>query len=203
MPKAFCIGFNKTATSSVLQAFRILGLHPAASPKSLPGDLRLTRAALDGNHRLLVEAARPFRCFKDRPWNIGGCYQAMDQAYPGSRFVLTLRDEAAWWRSVHSWLTNVKPHLLGLYLQHLQVGEFTQEAFLAGLRRRNEDIRTYFRGRDNLLELDPSSDRAWIDLCGFLGEPVPAGPFPHTNRQTYLPALPEQPRVYRFDAGGA
>lgn len=203
MPKVFCIGFNKTATSSVLQAFRILGLGPAASPKTLPGDQSLTRCALEGDFRPLVEAARPYRCFKDRPWNVGDCYKAMDQAFPGSRFVLTVRDEDAWWRSVQSWLVNVKPHLLQLYFRHLKVGELTREAFVGGLRRRDAEIRAHFTGRDALLELDPSSDHAWADLCGFLGTPVPEGPFPHTNRQTYLPVSPESPRVHRFDAGGA
>lgn len=201
MPKVFCIGFNKTATTSVLEAFRILGLHPAASATTLPGDQRLIRSALQGDFQPLVEVARRYRSFKDRPWNIGTCYQAMDRAFPGSRFVLTLRDEEAWWRSVHTWVTEVKPHLLKLYLRHLQVSEFTREAFITGLRRRNEDIRAYFRGRDNLLELDPSSSRAWIDLCGFLGEPVPEGPFPHANRQAdRVKSSPLQ--VHRFDAGG-
>lgn len=203
MPKVFCIGFNKTATTSVLQAFQILGLHPAASPNTLPGDQQLIRTALKGDFQPLVEVARQYRSFKDRPWNIGACYQAMDQAFPGSRFILTLRDEDAWWRSVHTWVTEEKPNILNLYLMHLQVGELTRESFVAGLRRRNADIRAYFRGRDNLLELDPSSDRAWIDLCGFLGEPVPEGPFPHANRQAYRTKVPEQPRVHRFDAGGA
>lgn len=203
MPKVFCIGFNKTATTSVLQAFRILGLQPAASPNTLPTGQGLVRSALEGDFQPLVEVARRFRSFKDRPWNIGACYQAMDRAFPGSRFVLTLRDEDAWWRSVHTWVTEVKPHLLTLYFRHLGVDELTREAFVSGLRRRNEDIRAHFRGRDNLLELDPASDRAWADLCGFLGEPVPGCPFPHVNRQDYRSAAAAQPRVHRFDAGGA
>ena len=55
--------------------------------------------------------------------------------------------------------------------------------------RHNREVAEYFRDRPgDLLTLEWAKKPGWEPLCGFLGKPVPAVPFPHANtaRQTEL-----------------
>lgn len=202
-PKVFCVGFNKTGTTSVAFALRELGFLPSASPKTLD-DRPFHAAVFNGDFDPLVEAARPFRSFKDRPWNMGGAFAALDAAFPGSRFILTVREEEAWWQSVHRWVTLQKPFMLTLYMAHLGALQFTREAFLAGYRNHNDRIRAHFSGRADLLEMDLQAGDGWPQLCGFLGLTAPDRPFHHVNGQDYslVPAPSAGPRVHRVSHSG-
>jgi hypothetical protein len=44
-------------------------------------------------------------------------------------------------------------------------------------------VRAYFAGRpDDLLEVCWEAGDGWKELASFLGQPVPALPFPHLNK---------------------
>ena len=185
-PKVFCIGMNKTGTSTMKKCFITLGIVPVASPKTMgevsPAKI-FRRIWRKGKYDRLIETARDFASFEDRPWNVWESYQHLDRAYPGSRFILTVREDEAWWGSVHRWLTERKPHIVDTYCQHLRAERFTKEAFLAGYHRYNDAVREYFAGSPNFLEMDIPGGDGWEELCGFLGCPVPDIEFPHLNRQ--------------------
>ncbi len=202
-PKVFCIGFNKTGTSSVAKALREAGYLPFAAPRDLD-DTPFYPAVFSGNFKPLVEAARHFRAFKDRPWNMCGAFRALDAAFPGSQFILTVRDEEAWWRSVHRWVTVEKPYMLTVYMAHLGASRFTRQAFIDGYRRHNEEIRAHFLARPNFLEMDLGAGHGWLELCGFLGIPKSDGPFHHINQQNYTDPTSRlaAPRVHRMSTSG-
>lgn len=185
--KVFCVGMNKTGTSSIASCLELLELGPVCSPPELgAATRRLVRKILDHqDYGPLVEVARRYRSFEDRPWNVWRAYEAMDRAFPDSVFILSVRDPKSWWRSVARWITVVKPQLLNLYARHLQADSLSEAAFVAGYERHNEAIRSHFRGSNRLLEIDVVGGEGWAELCGFLGRPVPDAPFPHANRQRY------------------
>lgn len=202
--KVFCIGFNKTGTSSVAHALRELEYLPFASPSSLNDEV-FYPSVFSGNFGPLIETARAYRGFKDRPWNMGGLFRALDASFPGSRFILTVRDREAWWRSVHRWVTVEKPRMLPVYMAHLGASRFTREAFLEGYERHNEEIRSHFSGRPHLLEMNLQVGDGWPELCAFLGKPIPNHPFLHVNHQDYTAHSPKGnagPRVHRISTSG-
>ncbi len=202
-PKVFCIGFNKTGTSSVGLALRDVGYVPFATPRILNDGL-FYQDVFSGNFTAMIETARHFRAFKDRPWNMCGAFRALDIAFRGSQFILTVRDEEAWWGSVHRWVTVEKPHMLTVYMAHLGVSRFTRQAFIEGYRRHNEEIRAHFRNRADLLEMDLGAGHGWPELCGFLGMPSQDRPFHHVNEQNYTVATTvfAGPRVHRVSTSG-
>ena len=140
------------------------------------------------NYDLVIELARHFRSFEDRPWNIAPLYRLLDEAFPGSRFILTSRDANNWWRSVEQWLTRTHPQDEGKrwrYFRQLDVDRIERNAFIAAYHRYNTEIRQHFSGRPDFLEIDFEQGGGWSELCRFLELPLPNRPFPHENRQFY------------------
>lgn len=91
--KVFGIGLPKTGTTSLNSALSQLGF------TSLHNPLDLRQQAHEGNYR-----------FDRNDWdaltNFGEhFYPQLDEAYPGSKFILTVRDEEEW---IDSWRRQIK-----------------------------------------------------------------------------------------------
>ena len=188
--KVFGIGFNKTGTTTLGRAFAALGITPIAEPRSPQIDFRhLTQEIFThGNYAPALYAALWFRAFQDRPWNVWNMYRILDAAFPHSKFILTYRHPETWWRSVERWLSVANQGdaaRLHRYLQHLRASHLDKEQFVAAYQRHNQEIRTYFGDRTDLLVVNFEEGDGWTPLCDFLDVKVPDLPFPHANRQTY------------------
>ncbi|MCZ6785204.1 MAG: hypothetical protein O7G30_18040, partial [Proteobacteria bacterium] len=195
--RVFGIGMNKTGTSSLGRCLRALGITPVPSQYDIKTADLIDPILLDGNYEPALGFARSYRGFEDRPWNVWDMYRRLDERYPESLFVLTVRDVDKWWRSVQRWLTVVKPNIRERYMLHLRAESFTREDFVRGYEAYNREVGAYFEdGRaDRLLVIDFAEGRGWEPLCAFLDRPVPADrPFPHVNRQGYRSAARRQAR---------
>jgi hypothetical protein len=172
-PRVLCIGWHKTGTSTLGAALLRLGY-------SVLGCRLDTYYSLTvGDTEAALRTADPFDALQDVPW--AALYEALDARYPGSKFILTVRDDDSWLRSasrhfgatpipLHGWLYG-EPSLEG-----------NEELYLARYRRHNENTRCYFADRPNdLLVMDLAAGDGWPELCTFLDEPVPAAPFPREN----------------------
>jgi hypothetical protein len=115
-------------------------------------------------------------------------YDRLDKAYPGSKFILTLRDEQEWIESVRNhWDYNTNPFRAAwdsdpfTHILHKKIygtTEFNPEVFAARYRRHNSEVIQYFSSRpDDLLV----TRNGWEDLCRFLKKPVPHTPYPKNN----------------------
>lgn len=91
--KLFCIGFNKTATSTIEAVLRGSGLR---MPKQLEQESRLLGALDEGDYAALRAFCADYDAFQDLPFSQGRTYVACDALFPHARFVLTVRDEGAW-----------------------------------------------------------------------------------------------------------
>jgi hypothetical protein len=166
--KVFGIGAAKTGTSSLGAALRQLGF----AHQSWDG--RLSRVHYEaGDYAPIFDAAERYESFDDGPWNRGEFYRALDRRFPGSRFVLTVRESA-------SWLASYERHFGGR--EGRRYGEAERARLALGFERRNAGVLEYFAGRSgDLLVLDLCGGEGWAELCAFLGLAVPALPFPHEN----------------------
>ncbi|NOS88679.1 MAG: hypothetical protein HOP34_09120 [Methylococcaceae bacterium] len=87
--KYFCIGRNKTGTTSLKQAFLDLG-YPVGDQRK--AELLADRHYFDGNFEPIIAYCQSAQVFQDVPFSWPETFKHLDNAYPGSKFILTLRD---------------------------------------------------------------------------------------------------------------
>jgi hypothetical protein len=140
--KIFGIGLSRTGTTSLHAALGILGYRSIHYPQ------------LDR----LYELVDDHDAASDTP--VACSYRQLDARYPGSRFILTVRDFRAWLESTRAFADRPIP----------------REEW------KREDVLEYFARRpEALLILDITAGEGWKPLCAFLGEPVPGVDLPREN----------------------
>lgn len=195
--RVFGIGMHKTATSSLHKAFQAFGFdsfHWGAGEAPL-----IWQEMKSGRSKTLEQ----WYALSDNP--IPLLYQQLDKAYPGSKFILTIRDEQDWLRSVERlwdyrynptrWVWDTYPFTNHIHTVLYGQKYFNAEVFLARYRRHNAEVKEYFKHRpDDLLILDIPASNGWKPLAGFLGKPVPDAPFPwnnNTRQNVFIAAVAE------------
>lgn len=183
--RVFGIGIQKTATTSLHEAFKRIGFdsfHWGA------GEAPLIWYEMQGLGR--SKTLEQFYALSDLP--IPLLYKQLDAAYPGSKFVLTVRNEADWIRSVErlwSYAHNPTRRIWDIYPFSNQIHtelygrkDFDAPTFLERYRRHNAEVLNYFKDRPgDLLVLDMDAGNQWEKLCSFFGVQVPDGPYPRAN----------------------
>ncbi len=195
--KVFCIGFQKTGTSSMRDALQQLGFRVAGvygRDKTL-AELRRTYVA-EG-----LKLAESYDSVEDMPWPL--IYRELDTAFPGSKFVLTVRDTDKWYRSIASHFG-----ANGYHIQQLTYGEDApapvghEQRYREVYERHNREVLDYFAGRpDDLLVMELEKGAGWAELGSFLQVPVPDGPFVRTNTSRQRGTLVERIRKKLFRMG--
>jgi len=154
------IGMNKTGTASLQKALNILGfncLHWARKVKTVARQNK--RHGKPPLHSLDEE----YNAFCDSPINY--MFRELDAAYPGSKFILTVRDMDPW-----------------------IISRMSQFGGSPALHRRKWDEHTaavykhFAERQDDLLVYDVCGGDGWEPLCAFLNLPVPDRTFPWVNR---------------------
>lgn len=176
-PRVFCIGWHKTGTSSLGMALLELGYSVLGCRLDMAEPL--LRKDLDKP----LELAGDFDALQDVPW--AALYKELDAKYPGSKFILTLRDQ-------HSWLESASRHFIdydvGLHrwLYGAGVMKGNEELYIERYNKHYGDVEKYFNNRPNdLLVMNLTEGDGWEKLCGFLEEPIPLKSFPYANKGKY------------------
>jgi len=91
--KIFCIGSAKTGTTSLAAFFEGLGF---AVGDQRAGE-RLVHEWARRNFAPIIALSRTARVFQDIPFSLPFTFQALDQAFPDSKFVLSVRRDAEEW----------------------------------------------------------------------------------------------------------
>lgn len=176
--KIFCIGFQKTGTSSMGRALEALGYRVC-------GAVGLKEENLEVRIRELAFPLVPkFDAFQDNPWPI--LYEELDQRYPGSKFILTRRQPDSWIHSVvRHFGTTPRPMIQWIYGAPFPVGN--EPAFLERYERHNREVESYFSDRpQDLLIIDLEANDHWQKIAEFLEAPAPSDEFPHANKGSWL-----------------
>lgn len=174
-PKVFGIGFQKTGTSSLREALKILGY------RVKDGDFKQFPAAVRRDRKRLMRALKHFDAAEDNPWPL--LFRELDRWYPGSKFVLTVRDEETWVKSVSRHIGDLRsPMHEWIYGKGKGLPKKAPENAARVYKEHNRAVREHFRDRpEQLLEVDFTSGQGWEELCAFLGHELPKDPFPHFN----------------------
>lgn len=184
--RIFGIGMHRTATTSLHKAFQILGfdsLHwgTGEAPRIWREMHRSGRSATLEQWYALSDLPIPL------------LYRKLDAAYPGSKFVLTVRDEQKWlasverlWQPEHNpnrWMWDAYPFSHRIHTVLYGQRAFDAAVFLDRYRRHNAEVMEYFKNRPgDLLVMDMEAGAGWPELCGFLDVTVPSARYPVENR---------------------
>ncbi|HSH03679.1 MAG TPA: sulfotransferase [Anaerolineae bacterium] len=191
--KVFGIGLSRTGTKSLSQALELvdwLVIHN-------PADITTYRELSGGNYRLTLLDEHGF----DGMMDIAAApfFAQLDKAYPGSKFILTVRER-------ESWLDAMERHWDGKMVYGMMVGQETKLSMRRFLRaatygtyqfdrermgwaydRHHEMVYNYFRERpDDLLVLNVTEGEGWEKVCPFLGIPLVEAPFPHVKKKSKM-----------------
>jgi hypothetical protein len=202
-PKIFGIGYNKTGTTSLKVAMSELGFVVGHQRKAE----NLIHDWANRDFRRIIKYCKTAQFFQDVPFSKPFTYIAMDQAFPGSKFILTKRDNPEQW--YHS-LIQFHARLWGkdgrvptkedlqqanyiykgrpweanrLTYKTPEKDPYHRETLIRKYEKHNQSVLEYFRFRqDDLLVLNVAEDNAYQELCVFLEvEPV-RDKFPWKNR---------------------
>ncbi len=194
--RVFGIGLSKTGTTSLASALNQLGIRTL----HYPSDARTYTELQRGEPRLSVLEA--FDGITDLPAVM--LYPKLARVFPMARFVLTVRDESSWLRSMRHHWQRFPPRPPGAESDHryalrrlIHSAVYGGDAFDAEkLARRRSDYRreveAFFADEpDRLLVLDICAGEGWEKLCPFLGKRVPRRKFPWDYPTYYsVPPMP-------------
>lgn len=176
MSKVIGVGWWKTGTSTLGCCLEVLGYTPQARY-----DGALTAAVMEkGDPSGALEAAEKFRSFQDSPWFM--IYRELDERFPGSKFVLTVRKDHRRWL-----LSTAKQDFRYSGKSLLACARMlfppVSDRYIAEYQAHELGVREYFADRpSDLLVVCWDDGDGWEELCSFLGEPVPEEAFPHSHR---------------------
>ncbi|HEY6976873.1 MAG TPA: sulfotransferase [Chitinophagaceae bacterium] len=204
--KIFCIGKNKTGTTSLTKAILDLGY--------IIGDQRKAERLIDyykiRDFKQIIAYCKTAEFFQDVPFSWPFTFIAMDVAFPGSKFILTIRDSAEqWYNSLikfhsHFWgesevptkeqLQNVTYCYKGWVWKANQIlynapedNPYQKDILINDYETHNLLVQKYFHYRQNdLLVLNIAQPDAYIKLCEFLKQK------PLYERMPWKNKLPEK-----------
>ncbi|MEM1422925.1 MAG: sulfotransferase family protein [Planctomycetota bacterium] len=178
--RVFGVGLSRTGTTSLANALDVIGIPCLHYPD--PGLM------LDGRY---ADALAGYRAACDI--TVSAFFEELDRAYPGSRFVLTVRPLGAWLASIERHTARIvrdtpeeldADHPKGL-VRRMCFGTtgWDRELFVRAHAAHRERVEACFADRPgDLLVIDVTSGDPWDVLCGFLGAEQPGVAFPHRNR---------------------
>ena len=159
------------------------------------------------NFKAIVNYCKGAEAFQDVPFSLPYTYQALDQAFPEAKFIITIRDDAeVWYRSItrfHSkiWADGERVPTSddlrkAFYLEDGYVWRFSRLVFdtpdtdpyrkaemLAYYDKHLANVRDYFRHRPGkLLEINIAKSGDYRRLCSFLGREITRENFPWLNK---------------------
>ena len=168
--KVFCIGSNKTGTTSLDAAMKILGF------KSMPEELAYSYILRDkdsknqvNNFRNLMKTnTQNFNFFEDLPFCFGNNYKLIDHFYPDAKYILTLRDPEAWFSSCNRWIEALNCKPIYSWIWGIDFSFENKNKIIKLYNKRNSEIIRHFNSTNKLMELQIETATYRI-LCQFLG----------------------------------
>jgi len=200
--KIFCIGQNKTGTTSLAVALRNLGV-PVGRQSWAE---RLLSDWGRRDFRRIAWYCRTAQAFQDVPFSLPYTFQAMDIHYPGSKFILTVRDNPEqWYQSLINFLIkkfgreaissqDALKEVAYCYkgfisdvqsLSHGVTNEapYNKDVLISYYNFHNKMVVDYFRNRpEDLLVLNVAEPGAHRKLCEFLNLTCHSDEFPWENK---------------------
>ena len=154
--KLFCIGYNKTGTTTLATVLRFLGYR---LPKQQEQEVRLTKQCFDTNYSEFVSFVSSYDAFQDMPFSQGLTYVVADSLFPNSKFILSERDPEHWFNS----LTSFHRKLFGMddlsQLRESDIKERFKYLYPGYVHENKRRLLTTFDGEDSFTDWNKLYDK--------------------------------------------
>ena len=162
--KIIGIGWQKTGTTTLEIMLEQLGYAVCNY------DMGFIKPAIDGDIEKLFGIATRWDAMSDMPWFL--YYKELDQYFPNSKFILTIRDEKSWLNSLLGHFgESEKNSIKRLYGDKLPINNQAEVVHI--YRQHNQAVKEYFKERSNDLLVLDWNDSGWKELCDFLDLNIP------------------------------
>ncbi|WP_151903895.1 sulfotransferase [Methylophaga nitratireducenticrescens] len=200
--KIFCIGLNKTGTTSIKKAMQHLGFIVGNQAEAQ----NLLKPWLKRDFQPIINYCKYAQAFQDSPFSFPYTYIPLDQAFPNSKFILTIRDDAEQWYSSitrfhgKKWSngaiptkndllnavngTKGRPWIVNRALFCTpEEDPYQKEKLIAFYNNYIHDVKQYFKYRtEDLLIINVANEDSYLKFCEFLGKSPIEKRFPWENK---------------------
>lgn len=205
-PKIFCIGMNKTGTTSFKSAMEALGYSIGDQRRAE----RLLPEYRKNNFDAILNYCKTAQVFQDIPFSLTNTYPYLDQKFPKAKFILTVRDSPEqWYHSITKFhsinfgegsipsveqlkrATYVYPSFMWEAMQAIcnptEVSPYDKTVLINAYLNYNEQVKDYFKNRSlDLLVINLAEKGSYQKLIDFLGITSPYKDFPWVNKTTEI-----------------
>lgn len=165
--KVFCIGYNKTGTTSLGKSLELLGYKNSSFNRTVWRDYYAK-----GKTDKILKYASKFDSFDDLPWLKEDMIPILDKTFPGSKFIYLERDEESWKKSMYNWRYKTFEEYPDL------------EKSFNDYQNHKNFVMDYFKDRSgkDFLTLNIRDQVGFRKLAEFLDKKVIRDDFPHFNK---------------------
>lgn len=203
--KVFCVGLNKTGTTSLEKALGDLGFRMGSQ---VHGEW-LLKNYLARDFAPIIEFCKTADAFQDVPFSLPYTYILLDHYFKNAKFILSVRDTPEQWyrscvafhsnaffqgqRPTEEMLKNATYRYKGFMWDgqygvipalRTKTDPYDKQSHIDFYNAHNESVRVYFTGRSNMLEINLADPGSYLEMCAFLGKKPVAERFPWLNRST-------------------
>jgi len=151
--KVLNIGLPRTGTYSLHIALKILGYKSVHYPQH-------------------IEIIKDF----DAAAEVRFDYRLLENLYPNSLYIYTIRNKRDWLRSCHAHKIHKKFGWNPFWEHETRWQEIYEE--------KQKSIDFFYNFKHRLLIMNVCKGDGWQSLCNFLGKDCPTIPFPYTNQSS-------------------
>jgi hypothetical protein len=182
--KIFCLGLNKTGTTSLHEAFKILGFKSVHYTDDEGNNIKeiIENNFLAGDN--IIKGLEGYDAFSDwdRPPHTVNIVKEFDKQYPGSIYILNTRNLDDWLNSREKHVRKNQERKRKNPDEDIGWLKIDRTGWENEFNSHYNEINKYFEGRkDDLLVFDVTKGDGWEKLCPFLDLPIPTAPFPKKN----------------------
>jgi len=200
--KIFCIGYNKTGTTSLS---KIMNNNNIVSAPQTPFEYNL-ESYFYKNYSTFTEMIKNdyygYTFFQDVPFSLPNFYKILDKEFEGSKFILTIRDdENEWYNSLISYYKKIftnfyNPENIGGYVYRGVIFKLLTHAYMSprenpydekslkkSYLKHIEEVKEYFKDRKNdLLVINLKDENVISKLEKFIDYKFINKEIPHLNK---------------------
>lgn len=165
--KVFCIGYNKTGTTSLGKSLEMLGYRNSSFNRII-----WRNYYEKGKTKKILHYASKFDSFDDLPWLKEDMIPVLDKSFPGSKFIYLERDEESWKKSLYNWRYKT-------FQEYPDLDKSFQM-----YKEHRKFVLNYFENRSesDFLILNIKDKSGFKKLANFLNKKVIRDDFPHFNK---------------------